>query len=119
MSFQTYHFLHLIGVIATFLGIGALLARAALAPTNRTMRVWGAVVAGIGLLFLLVSGFGMQAKGGFGWPLWMLAKIILWVLLGGLLALINRKPKWHAVFWIAVFAIGFAAAWLGYFKPTF
>jgi len=119
MSYQTYNFLHLIGVVATFLGIGALLARAALAPSNRTMRVWGAVVAGIGLLLLLVAGFGMQAKGPYGWPMWMLAKIVLWVLLGGLLGLINRKPKWNALFWVAVLLVGGAAAWLGVFKPTF
>ena len=118
MSYQTYNFLHLIGVIATFMGIGALLARAALAPNNRTMRVWGAVVAGVGLLLLLVAGFGMQAKGPYGWPVWMLAKIVLWVLLGGMLALINRKPKWNSLFWIAVFILAVAAVWLGVFKPT-
>jgi len=115
MSYNFYNFIHLFGVILLLLGYGALLARAVLAPDNKSVRFWGAIIGGIGLLFLLVAGFGMQAKGGFGWPLWILLKIVIWVLLGGALSFINKKPSWNKALWVAVIALSGMAVWLGIF----
>lgn len=115
MSYPFYNFLHLLGLILLLLGYGALLARAVLAPENRSVRILGAVIGGVGLLFLLVSGFGMQAKGSWGWPLWLILKTVVWVLLGAALALINRKPTWNATLWIAVVLLASLSAWLGIF----
>ena len=113
MSYNFYLFLHLLGLILLLLGYGGLLARAVLDPANRSIRLLGAVVGGVGLLFLLVSGFGMQAKGDWGWPIWILLKIGVWLLLGAALAFINRKPAWNRWLWIAVALLAGLSAWLG------
>ena len=118
MSYSFYNFLHLFGMILLLPGYGALLARAVLAPENRSLRLWGAVLGGIGLLLLLVAGFGMQAKGDWGWPLWILLKIAIWGLLGAALSSINRKPEWNGILWIAVIALAGLSAWLGVFGKT-
>jgi hypothetical protein len=54
MSIQTYHFLHLIGLILVFIGFGGLLSSEG---AKKAMK-WH----GIGLVISLVSGFGMLAK---------------------------------------------------------
>lgn len=118
MSYNFYLFLHLFAALLVVLGYGALLARAILAPENKPMRVKGAILSGIGLLLLLVAGFGMQAKLGIGWPVWFIAKIVLWVLLGAALSLINKKPAWNCGLWVAIIAIVGLAAWLGVFGKT-
>jgi len=115
MSLQFYNFIHLLGLILLLLGYGALLARAVLAPDNKPYRIFGSIVGGVGLLFLLVSGFGMQAKGGFGWPDWLIMKIGVWVLLGASLSLINRKSSWSPAWWVTIILLASLAAWLGIF----
>ncbi|MFP4351672.1 MAG: hypothetical protein ACLFRP_03340 [Puniceicoccaceae bacterium] len=118
MSYSFYNFLHLLGLILVLPGYGALLARAVLAPENRPLRIWGAVLGGVGLLLLLVAGFGMQAKGDWGWPLWILLKIGTWGLLGASLTLIDKKPGLNWFAWIAVIGISALSAWLGIFGKT-
>jgi len=115
MSAQFYLFFHLLGGFLLVLGYGALLARAVLAADNKPMRVWGSVISGIGLILLLVAGFGMQAKLGVGWPTWLILKIVIWILLGGVLALINRRADWNRMLWIAVILLAGLSAWLGVF----
>lgn len=118
MSLETYHFLHLIGLIFVFVGFGVLFS-----PENRVSAMkWH----GIGLLISLVSGFGMASKYAKMLPEgspsyymqnWLLVKVGLWLVLGFLPVLAKRRvlaPK--AVVLIAVL-IGIALAYLGYRKP--
>ena len=115
MSINFYLFIHLFGAFLLILGYGALLARAVLAPDNKPVRVFGAILSGIGLLMILVGGFGMQAKLSLGWPIWLILKIVIWVLLGGALSMINKKPAWNKALWVAVIVLAGLAAWLGVF----
>ncbi|MEM0967417.1 MAG: hypothetical protein AAGJ81_14820 [Verrucomicrobiota bacterium] len=115
MSYNFYTFFHLLGLILLSLGLGALLARAVLAPENKSFRIGGAIVAGFGMIFLLVAGFGMQAKGGYGWPLWLNLKVVIWLLLGAVFTTIKRKPEWNVMLWVSVIVLTGLAAWLGVF----
>lgn len=50
-------------------------------------------------------------------PGWAIAKLIVWLILGGLPALIYRKPQMAKLFWLLILAFGALNAWLAIFKP--
>lgn len=118
MSPNAYLFLHLCSVILVMLGFGALIARAALAPENSRIRKLGSIVSGVGLLLLLVSGFGLLAKVHQNqFYNWVLVKIVIWVIFGAMTTLINKQPRLSMpLFWVT-FLLGVAAAYLGVFQP--
>ncbi len=75
-------------------------------------------MAGIGLFLILLGGFGLLARVYQNqWYPWVILKLVIWVILGGLIALINRKPGLSKVwYWVTLF-LGLTAAWAAYFKP--
>ena len=44
-------------------------------------------------------------------------KLLIWVFLGGLTALVNRMPKWNRFLLWRAFAAAVAAAYLANYKP--
>ncbi len=115
LPYVFYNVLHLLGVLLVFTSYGALIARTWTGSTHTGVRKFGAISSGIGLLFLLISGFGMVPVWGFAGWVWV--KIIVWVILGALLAAINRKAVAAPVlFWITV-GMGFVAVLAVYLKP--
>lgn len=112
MSPEFYKILHLIGVITLFAGIGGFLTYGSeKAPRAKMVGM----LHGIGLVLILISGFGMQAKYGYGFPVWIILKVLLWVGLGALLAFAKKgtlSPR-NAV--IIGLALGFIAAYAGLF----
>jgi len=50
-------------------------------------------------------------------PAWALLKIVIWLLVGGLIALINRKPDSGPVWWYLTLVLGLLAAYLALYKP--
>lgn len=120
MTVQTYHFIHLIGLIFVFIGFGGLLSQ----DGARKAMMWH----GIGLVISLVTGFGMLAKYNKMLPEgaasyysyhWVWAKFALWLVLGFLPVLAKRRvlPAKGVVLIAAI--VGACLAGLGYFKPTF
>src|SRR5687767_5655136 len=90
-----YKNLHLIGVFMILMALGGLLLQQINAGTRE--QVWRRPVAithGIGVVLVLVSGFGMLAQAGilWPWPGWVVGKIIIWLIFGALVALIGRTP---------------------------
>jgi peptidoglycan/LPS O-acetylase OafA/YrhL len=117
MSFEFYKIIHLLGIALLFLGFGSLL-RGSKDQSPRDPSA--AIIHGLGTLFLLISGFGMLAKlelHAFPWPYWVMIKLILWVMAGGLIAPILRKRSQNKLWWALVILIGFFAAYLGVTKP--
>ena len=116
MPLPYYHIIHLIAVMALFVGTGTALA----AADNVTTRKFGAILRGVALLLLLVTGFGLLAKLQLfkTIPLWAWLKVGIWVVAAVLPVFVKRKmlPGTAAVF-IAL-ALGGVAAWLGYLKPV-
>ncbi|MCB1077700.1 MAG: hypothetical protein KDM64_07735 [Verrucomicrobiae bacterium] len=110
MSPEFYKVIHLIGLICLFTGIGGFLTYG-FDHAPRVKMV--GILHGVGLLLLLVSGFGMTAKLGVGFPVWVILKLVLWLVLGALLAFAKKgrlAPR-NAV--IIGLAIGFVAAYIG------
>lgn len=113
-----YNVLHLVGILMLFMGYGALLGRSMSGSTDVKVRKLGSITSGIGLLLMIVAGFGLIAKVyGNSFQGWMIAKGIIWVLLGGLIAVINRKPSHAGLLWWAILALGAIASVLVYYRP--
>jgi hypothetical protein len=72
------------------------------------------MIHGIGLLLILVSGFGLQAKLKLGFPIWMISKLVILLALGGSIALIKRGALPPIVIYILVIFLGSIAAYLGF-----
>jgi uncharacterized membrane protein SirB2 len=115
MSLPHYHIIHLIAVMALFAGAGAALGGA----DNPGVRKFGAILSGVALVLLLVTGFGLLAKLQLmkAMPVWVWLKLGIWVIVAVLPVFVKRKmiPGTTAVF-IAL-ALGSVAACLGYLKP--
>ena len=110
-----YQVLHIVGISMVFLGYGALLARSMAAPENVSVRKLGSITSGIGLLLILVAGFGLVAKLGYNYTeTWILVKFVIWLLLGGLIVLINRKPQLAMLLWCLLIALSAIAAIMVY-----
>jgi hypothetical protein len=113
LSLPVYHYLHLIGLILVFVGIGGLLS----SEGAKKAMMWH----GIGLVISFISGFAMLSKMGFMSPMpkWVMIKIALWLVLGFLPVLAKRRVVTASVVVMLAVIVGAALAALGYFKPQF
>jgi len=118
MSPNIYSILHIVGILMVFLGYGALLARSMAAPDNVSVRKLGSITSGIGLLLIFIAGFAMISKYGYSFTApWILVKLVIWIALGGLTVLINRKPALAIPLWWGLIALGALAAIMVYLRP--
>lgn len=106
-----YKIIHFVGLIVFFTGIGSLLA---LDPKRPAALRRPAMIHGVGLLLLLVSGFGLQAKLKLGFPGWFIAKLAILIVLGAMIAVIKRKLMPTPIVYLLVIVLGSAAAYLGF-----
>jgi hypothetical protein len=116
MSAETYKLIHLIGVIVLFLGLGGILSHAGSA--QKAPKLYS-MLHGLGLLAVLVSGFGALARqaGGFAFPAWAIALVGVWLLIGVLPVLVRRGIVPAPIAWLAAAGLGALAVWLGTAKP--
>ena len=115
MSYETYKILHISGLFAVFMALGGLIVHG----TGRKRLL--AITHGVGLTVVLIAGFGLLARLGMAqpssWPGWIYAKFALWLIAGGLMAIIPRKPALAKPLWFAVLALALVASWLAVAKP--
>lgn len=111
-----YQTLHMFGVMMVFAAYGALIARVWMGSTAVGLRKFGAIVSGVGLLLILVSGFGMQPV--HGWPLWILVKVAVWLSLGVMIVMINRKALPAPGLFLVTLLLGLVAIVMAYMRPT-
>ena len=116
MPVYFYQILHVAGIIMIFMGYGALLARSLAKSEDASVRKLGSITSGIGLLLVLVAGFGMIAKIGYSYSApWLIVKIIIWAALGGIISLINRKPEFAKTLWWIILGLGILATVMVYY----
>lgn len=115
MPLETYKLIHLIGLILLFTGLGANLIGGGDSRAPKLV----AVLHGLGLLTMLVGGFGMMARYAieFPWPGWLFAKLAIWLVIGALPMFVKRKAIPKGVAWILAASLGGVAAWLAIAKP--
>lgn len=124
MSPEFYKIAHLFGLLMVFLALGGISLHAingGTRDTNQARRLV-AVTYGVGLLLILVGGFGwLGATGvmsGGAIPLWTWIKLALWLLVGALLALPAVRPELGRLVWFVAPLIGLVAAWVALAKPA-
>lgn len=114
MSPDTYRLLHVVGVLALFLGLGGVLVTAG--EGGKAPKLY-LMLHGIGLLVMLVCGIGFVHKAGLAWENWLFAKIACWVLIGAVPVLVRRGVLPRTVALVVVLALGTTAAWLARAHP--
>jgi hypothetical protein len=120
LAASVYKNIHLLGVFMVLVALGGVLLHHILGGVrDHPWRKPVAMTHGIGLLLVLLGGFGMLARLGFHWPWpgWVFAKLVIWVIFGTLSALVARsttlaQPLW----WITIILAGLAA-YLALYKP--
>lgn len=119
MSYEFYKVLHLIGIAWLMVALGGATGVMILgSDASPKLRKLVGASHGISLLIIFVAGFGLLAKGGVsGFPGWVIAKIGIWIVFGGLIAVIRRKPQWGTALWFALPALVGVSAWLAIVRP--
>ena len=108
--------LHFLGVFLVFSGLGAV---ALVTDEESRARKLGSMAHGIGLLIVLATGiyllvgFGM----GTGMPGWVWGKIVIWLLLGAVVAAFRRAPDLRIPLFFLLPVLGAVAAWLAVAQP--
>ena len=116
MDPKIYSILHIVGILMVFLGYGALIARSMCKSDSASVRKLGSITSGIGLLLIFVAGFGLITKMGYSFSApWLIVKLLIWVALGGMIAVINRKPALATKLWWVLLALGALAAIMVYY----
>jgi hypothetical protein len=107
MSYEFYKILHIVSVIALFLG---------LAGSLYTSKKGYGMLHGLALLLILITGFGALAKMGLmqgGLPGWTMVKLGVWVILGGAIAVAKRKmlpPSVQITLWLLFGLVAISSA---------
>lgn len=117
IELSAYKWIHLVGVFFILISFGALIFRSASGAelplfSKRKLSIYH----GIGMLFSLVGGFGMLARLGVThgeWPTWVSLKFVIWLILGLLIAAVNRIPSRAATWWWLILLLAMSAAYLG------
>jgi hypothetical protein len=100
MSYQFYHSLHFLGLgLVLFALGGASFATYLEGQKPAKLKKPIGMLHGIGIFIMLVAGFGMLAKLGImaSLPNWVYLKILIWVILGGWIAIVYKLAVKHPV----------------------
>lgn len=117
-----YEILHILGIAMLFTAMGGVAVHAANGGTrgaSRT-RTLVAIIHGLGALLILTGGFGMMARMGMmgqGYPGWIVAKLLIWVALSGLILLPYRSVSLAKPFLIGMPLLAALAAYVALYKP--
>ena len=120
-SYELYKIIHLLGLFLLFSGLISLLV---LRWTNQDLKskvkAFAFATHGTGLLFLLVSGFGLLARLQLmPMPHWVYGKLFFWMLFAGAISLVKRKGHLGFLIYGILFLMFFGAAFLAVYKPNF
>ncbi len=119
MPYTVYKLIHLIAILFLFTtagGVALYVANGGKRENNVAGR-WVSMIHGLTLVLILVSGFGLVARIGTGFELWVWAKFALWFVIGSLALLPLRKTGLGHGFFYLIPLLGSLAAFLAVFKP--
>lgn len=109
MDINVFRLIHIIGIATLFVGLGGMFCADAQGGQRRTFAMW----QGIGLLLMIISGFGMLGIMKLGFPKPAIAKVILWAGLAVLPVLTRRKVVPTGVAVLLAIILGGVLAWIG------
>jgi uncharacterized membrane protein SirB2 len=94
------------------LGVGGL----SMGSDDASKKKLTSILHGVGLLLALVGGFGLAAKLKLSVASpWLIYKILVWVALGGFIAIAKRKPELVTKAQLALIVLASVAAYFGVF----
>ena len=120
MSYEFYKIIHLIGIVLVLTGlVGMLTVKMSGAALEGGTKRLVFLSHGLGLLFVLVSGFGLLARLNMtqSMPGWVFGKIAIWFIFGGIAALLKRKGHIGTPLYFLLIGIFTVAAYLAVAKP--
>lgn len=110
---EGYKVVHILGIALVVSALGGMAIHAANGGTREASLTRRLTMAthGLGLLLIVLAGFGMLASMDRGAHVgWVIAKLVIWVLLGGAAAIPYRRPQFaRAVFLLVPLLVGIAA----------
>lgn len=121
MPYVLYKLMHLAGIFTLLVSFTLACAHArGPESSDRRARRSFAITHGVAVLLVMTGGFGMLARLGVVHgmlPGWILAKLAIWTLLAGAIALPHRNPALARAlpFWASLAAL--AAAATAIYKP--
>lgn len=118
MPYEVYKIIHYLGLFALVTTAVAALARGARpTPTGDPWRKRLGMLHGLSAFLVLLGGFGMLARLGMGLQGWVWGKILIWVILGGILAVARRSAAWSSRLVVVVPLLAALAGILAFTKP--
>jgi hypothetical protein len=111
MTYEFYKVFHL-AMIFIFLSGAAVLLLA------EKKTVFWKMLTGISSFFILVSGMGLIAKLGGGFPPWAVGLLVIWLIVTGLGHLVAKRfpAKGMQTYWV-IMVLASLAAYLAIYKP--
>ena len=118
MSYEIYKVLHLLGLSLVVLSLGGIILHVIYGGSKQSnsFRKGAMITHGVGLLLLLVAGFGMLARLGIhSFPGWVVGKVVIWLILGAFVGLAYKQNLARKL-WFIVPALVVIAACLAIYK---
>ena len=109
MNPHVFKIIHILSVLLLFYAFGALASLADANNTNANAKKIYKVLHGLALLLILLTGFAQMHLLKTGFPAWIQVKMGVWLLLGGSLTLVVRKPQWRGWIWALLLALAAVA----------
>ena len=104
----TYKIIHYVGIFTLMMSLGSMFTK---------YNKCAVIGHGVGLLLIVLGGFGMQAKLGLDFNGWLIAKLVIWLFFGASVVLAKREILKGSTAWIVMIALASTAAYLGLMKP--
>ena len=120
MPYQFYLVLHFLGIFLILTPLAGICFHMAAGGTREwPLRKFAAMLHGIGLVIALIAGFGLLAKLGMmkSLPPWAIGKLVIWLILGGLPALLYRKGQMAKGWLFLVIGLAVLSGGLAAYKP--
>ncbi|MBC7754687.1 MAG: hypothetical protein H7Z71_10650 [Moraxellaceae bacterium] len=122
MSYEFYKIAHLLGIFFLVSGLmGVFFTVWAGTPLQGKIKSASFAMHGIGLVIMLVTGFGLLAKLGLAssMPTWAYLKFGLWAFFAVAISILKRKGQIGMPIYILLLIGYFCAAYIGVMKPAF
>ncbi len=119
MSIEVYKIIHILGITLVVLSLGGICMHVMNGGTkaSNAFRKGAVITHGIGLVLVLVAGVGMLHKMHLNMgAMWVVGKLVIWLLLGAFVAVAYRKPNLASKLWFGVPILVTLAAVLAVFK---
>lgn len=111
MPITLYQFLH----VACFFLFVAMTQRALAAPAARAPGPVK-ITLGVGILGL-IAGFGLLSKMGYGFPGWVIVKILCWLAISAMPFLVLKNPTRAKQLTLTTIAVVLVAIGMVYYRP--